>query len=130
MAAMPPDREPLMRLMNSLAALLVLGLPATAFSQIINNNGGVVGGVGITTNGFLQYRQMAATAPAPPNGAAHKSDQLYISLPRVLAQWRAAKGAGVDPPADVRYLKGLTRIQDIFLYPADHDIVLAGPAEP
>src|SRR5205823_6436782 len=49
---------------------------------------------------------------------------------RVLKEWKAAKDAGKAVPADVLYLKGLTQIQNIFLYSDQHDLVLAGPAEP
>lgn len=114
--------------LSRIIALPVLFLASTTFAQQVNIGGAVVGGVAITTDGLLQYRQTAATKPAtPPKG---KSDQLYISLPRVLAEWRAAKDAGKAPPADVLYLKGLTQIQNLFVYPDQHDLVLAGPAEP
>jgi hypothetical protein len=113
---------------SRLIAAASLGLPVLAWAQGIPIGNAVVGGVGISTDGFLQYRQVTA-APAPA-AASRKPDLLYVSLPGALAQWRAAQDAGQEAPADVRYLKGLTQIQDIFIYPADHDIVLAGPAEP
>ena len=73
-------------------AVALLCLPLIAHAQAINTGGAVVGGVAITTDGFLQYRQVApAPAPAPAN---RKPGLLYISLPRALDQWRAAKDAG------------------------------------
>ena len=112
-----------------IAAAALWCLPAMAFAQGLNFGGATVGGVGISTDGFLQYRQVT-TAQAVGAAGNRKADQLYLSLPGALAQWRAAKDAGQDVPADVRFLKGLTQIQNVFVYPAEHDIVLAGPAEP
>jgi hypothetical protein len=118
-----------MRIAGMVAALAAWCLTMTAGAQGINTGGVVVGGVSISTEGFLQYRQVAA---APATGAAgnRKAEWLYVSLPGALGEWRAAKEAGREAAADVRYLKGLMQIQDVFIYPAEHDIVLAGPAEP
>ena len=44
-------------------------------------------------------------------------------LQNAAAQGRAA-------PADIRFLHGLVRMDYLFLYPEQHDIVIAGPAEP
>jgi hypothetical protein len=108
-------------------AFTALLVPSVGFAQgIINTGGAVTGGVAISTEGVLRYRQTAA----PVLTANRKADLLYVSLPRALDQWKAAKDVGKTPPADVLYLKGLVQIQDIFLYPDQHDIVLAGPAEP
>ena len=86
--------------------------------------GAVTGGVAISPDGMLQYRQVAPIART-----TGKADQLYVSLPRALAAWKEAREAGKEPPADVRYLKGLTSIRNVFIFPEQHDIVLAGPAE-
>jgi hypothetical protein len=119
-----------MRLSRFLAVPLILMASALARAQnSIDAGGGVVGGVAITTGGFLQYRQVAAPATAAGAAASSQAEQLYVSLPRVLAEWKAARDSGREPPADVRYLKGLARIENVFIYPGEHDIVLAGSSE-
>lgn len=106
-----------------LAAALALAASTATFAQAVAP---VVGGVAITTDGLLQMgRATPALKPTPGNPSL-----TYLSLPRALDQWKSAKDAGTDPPADVRFLKGLTRIQNVFIYPDQHDIVIAGPAEP
>jgi hypothetical protein len=117
-----------MRIARLIAVAALWCLPVMAWAQGLNFGGATVGGVGISTEGVLQYRQVAA--PPAPAAGNRKADLLYVSLPGALAEWRAAKDAGKEVPADVRYLKGLTQIQDVFIYPAEHDIVLAGSAEP
>jgi hypothetical protein len=110
------------------AALAAWIVPMAAWGQIaIQPGNAAVGGVGISTDGVLSYRQTAPVTP-PPGG--RKADLAYVSLPGALAQWRTARDAGQEVPPDVRYLKGLTRLECVFVFPAEHDIVLAGPAEP
>jgi hypothetical protein len=116
------------------AALAAAVLSHAAHAQNFVTTGGVVGGVAISTEGVLAVRE---TAPANAlNPATRKAGNaadprtVYVSLPRVLAAWKAARDAHADPPEDVRTLKGLTRIQYVFVYPAEHDIVLAGASEP
>ncbi len=114
-----------MRISHLLALPILLCTSAIASAQTIIGGNAVVGGVAISTDGMLQYRQTAAITRNPKA----KAEQLYVSLPAVLAEWKAAKDAGKEIPADVRYLKGLARIENIFVYPDTHDLVLAGPAE-
>src|SRR5437868_9595375 len=100
------------RLMKHLAvAALGMAFNTQAFGQQ-TLNGTAVAGVAVTTDGFLRARQVAApagpTSPAGGRGTAPASEDasfVYISLPGALAQWKAAKEAGKEVPADVRYLK-------------------------
>ena len=53
-----------------------------------------------------------------------------VSLKRLEEAVRAAKQTTDEMvPDDVRFLAGLTRIQFVFVYPEEQDIVLAGPGE-
>jgi hypothetical protein len=62
---------------------------------------------------------------------AAKDEKLaFVSLPKVLAEARAAADAGKAAPDEVRYLGGLTQVRYVFVYPHEKDLVVAGPAEP
>jgi hypothetical protein len=52
-----------------------------------------------------------------------------ISLPRLEAALAKALNAKEPITDDMRYLAGLERIDYVFAYPDDHDLVIAGPAE-
>ncbi len=66
------------------------------------------------------------------NAGHFKSDGqlVYISLPRLFQQAKQAVADNKPIPNDVRYLGGMTRLQYVFVYPEEHDLVIAGPAEP
>jgi hypothetical protein len=83
-----------------------------------------VGGVAISPDGVLQMRR---TVPPQARRTA-ETGLTYISLARVFTQMAAA-GQGGSLPPDLRYLHGLTRIDYLFVYPDQHDLVLAGPSE-
>ena len=53
-----------------------------------------------------------------------------ISLRALQESLLAAADKGQQLPAAVRYLSGLQRVQYVFVYPEQKDIVLAGPGEP
>ncbi len=60
-----------------------------------------------------------------------KDDKLlYISLPRLFAEAKKLIDAKKPLPDEIRYLGGMTKLQYLFAYPDDHDIVIAGTAEP
>ena len=66
------------------------------------------------------------------NAAHFKNDGqlVYISLPRLFQQAKQAMDENKPIPNDVKYLGGMTRLQYVFIYPDEHDLVIAGPAEP
>jgi hypothetical protein len=114
-----------MRILWALAvSTMLFAIPARA--QFVP--GAQIGGVAISTDGVLQYRQVAPIQL--PTTANRKGQQLYVSLPRAIEAWKAAKEAGKEVPADVKYLQGLTQIRQVFIFPEQHDIVVAGPSEP
>lgn len=92
-------------------------------------------GVYIDPDGVLRTREVetgkrlrdlrdAAKKEAP--GA----ELAYVSLPRLFAEARRKVDAGEAIPDEMRYLKGMVKIQYVFVFPDEHDIVIAGPAEP
>jgi hypothetical protein len=52
-----------------------------------------------------------------------------ISLVRLEAALRRAQQDGKKPDDAMLYLAGLQRVQYVFYFPGEHDIVIAGPAE-
>lgn len=92
-------------------------------------------GVHVDAKGVLRSRTVDADprlAELWKNAAAHQKDGrlLYVSLPRLFAEARRAVEAGKPLPDDLRFLGGMTKLQYVFVYPAERDLVIAGPAEP
>ncbi len=121
----------------ALAALVVLIAAGTARAQF----GGIqqqVGGVWIGTDGVLRNREKDETSkvreawakalravPADLKVAGLRK----ISLRRLAAAIVEQRKSGAPLDDEMRYLAGLQRIQYVFVYPQQQDIVLAGPGE-
>lgn len=127
-----------MRHLFSLLIACTLALAPVAQAQSVPSGGGSgnqlisVGGVAITPEGLLQMRRTV-----PPAQARLKADPslTYISLARTLEHLKSSSTTTTPTQKDLRYLGGLTRIDYLFIYPANEggeggDIVLAGPSEP
>ena len=135
-------------LFGKAAVLLLLSLvvlihvrPASA-QGVGGGFGGVnmVGGVVVDADGVIkdirpQLRQELAGTRQQLEGEV--PDDLpagvqlrKISLRALQESLLAAAGKGQQLPAAVRYLSGLQRVQYVFVYPEQKDIVLAGPGEP
>jgi hypothetical protein len=54
----------------------------------------------------------------------------YVSLPRLLAEVRRKLEAGEKLADAERYVGGIVKLQYVFVYPDDADLVIAGRAEP
>jgi hypothetical protein len=83
--------------------------------------------------GLTAERRKAAVAALP--GDLRKAVPLRkVALSRLEAELAKAAAAGRGLPDEIHKLAGLTRIQYVFVYPAEGDapgeIVVAGPAEP
>ncbi len=92
-------------------------------------------GVHVDADGVLRSRTTDADprlAELWKNAKSRQKDGqlLYISLPRLFAEARRIIGEGKPLPDDIRYLGGMTKLQYVFVYPDDKDVVIAGPAEP
>ncbi len=127
--------------------VLAAGLVAVAVPWVHTHAGrfirtGAVGGVYVDTQGVLHMAQedqtqtlLNARAEALkrlPSSLNRPSPLRKISLRRLQEAIRARR-AKVQLPViteEMEYLAGLTRIQFVFVYPEENDIVLAGPAEP
>ncbi|HEY5314975.1 MAG TPA: DUF1598 domain-containing protein, partial [Pirellulales bacterium] len=98
-----------------------------------------VGGVSIGTDGILknsvagdaaELRALRARAQQEVVGDLAKPSPLRkISLRRLAAAIAAAQNGGQPLSDEMRLLAGLQRIQYVFVYPEQHDIVLAGYGE-
>ena len=109
----------------SLAALAQQpGVPATSPGSTTLP----VNGVSISADGVVSSRSLGNTAKPSRNEKLART--AYISLPRLLAEVKALADAHKPLPQEIQTLGGLTQLRYVFVYPAEHDIVLAGPAEP
>lgn len=119
------------------ATLLVCG-PLLAGHQ--NFRGNNVGGVSIDTNGVLAQpddqsrkmllQQLRQDVKKPSADLARPVELRMISLKGLEAALANAVTNNLGHiPDEVRYLAGLQRIQYVFVYPEENDIVLAGPGE-
>jgi hypothetical protein len=121
-----------MNAVQILPALLVV-LPAAAWAQ-----GVAVAdpqGVYLDNEGVLRRREKDADDRLAEirkrAGSKDKDPALcYISLPRLFAEAKKHLDAGEPLPDRIRYLGGLVKLQYIFVFPEEGDLVIAGPAEP
>ena len=124
-------------------SLLALGLALAISSAAWAGNGGrigAVGGVSINADGVvgqvdaqtrkeLRDLRLKELQPVPP-GLNQPVELRKISL-RAIEQAVAAsvKNLAAELPDEIRFLAGIQRIQYVFIYPEQNDIVLAGPGE-
>lgn len=69
-------------------------------------------------------RNVSATKDASKRATVRK-----VSLPRLARELLDLHAAGKPIPDELRFLAGLQQVQYLFVYPEDHDLVIAGPAE-
>jgi hypothetical protein len=116
-------------------SLVVLLAPSAARAQFVNQQ---VGGVAIDARGVVTKVQVddvdallaarkAAFQPVPDNMRAAALRK--ISLRKLVAALGENQKNGAPISDEMRYLAGLQRIQYVFIYPDEQDIVLAGPGE-
>jgi hypothetical protein len=121
------------------AAIVALATSVPAMAQGLNAAGVHVDPQGVlrtqgTTDAGLTAQQRRAAVEALPGDLRKKVPLRKVALSRLEATLakHAADGRGI--PDELEKLAGLTRIQYVFVYPADGDtageIVVAGPAEP
>ena len=126
-----------------LVGMLVMSLVGSAFGGGNNNNGGFgrsVGGVSISPTGVLSQPDVAATKAlrelhesslTKPSPELNQPVELRKISLRQIEEMLAKSGHNfVDQlPDEIRFLGGIQRLQYIFVYPEQGDIVLAGPGE-
>ncbi len=100
----------------------------------------VVGGVSISPEGVLRtatqedqtlaLSEMRAQLIGPQGQLNQPAERRLISLKNLQKTILASIEQKKPLPEEVLFLGGLTRIENVFVYPERQDIVLAGPAEP
>jgi len=100
---------------------------------------GVVGGVKVDAAGAvraasLQERsgwlnELRGAIHEPSGALADKTEMRMISLSKLQAEIARAMAADQPLADEVVFLAGLQRVEYVFVYPEQNDIVIAGPAE-
>jgi hypothetical protein len=123
-----------------IVCVAALAAPVAVLGQTSGFLQQAVGGVSINANGVLAepnvqmtkgLREQLLKELKPAAAELNKSVQLRKISLRALedAIAKSGKSGTGELPEEVRFLGGLQRIQYIFVYPEQNDIVLAGPAE-
>ena len=124
------------------ASLFLLGFSSNASAQIGGGFGQqqAVGGVIVDTNGVIRsatvderketLAAMRQAIPAAAGDLAQANELRMISLSKLQAAVAESEKTGTPISDEMRYLAGLQRIEYVFVYPEQNDIVIAGPAEP
>lgn len=123
------------------ACVSLLGFTSNVFAQI----GGfgqqrAVGGVIVDANGVIRsatveerndtLAAMRQAIPAAKGDVAEATELRMISLVKLQAAVVESEKTGQPLSDEMRYLAGLQRVEYVFVYPEQKDIVIAGPAEP
>jgi hypothetical protein len=100
-------------------------VPALALALILQQ---APGGVFVDPDGVLRHRASGEGARLKALREAARRQKgagplVYVSLPRLLAEARRG------PSAEVATLSGMTKLRYVFVFPEEHDLVVAGPAE-
>ena len=81
----------------------------------------------------LSRQRRAAAYASLPGDIRKRSGLRKVSLSRLEAEVAKAAAEGRDPAEELQKLAGMTRVQYVFVYPAEGsekgDVVIAGPAE-
>ncbi len=103
------------------------------------NRIGIVGGVSVDADGTVRsasrqeldgWLSKLREASVEPSGeVADKTELRMISLAKLQDEIARAMAADQPLSEEVLYLAGLQRVEYVFVYPEQNDIVLAGPAE-
>jgi hypothetical protein len=84
----------------------------------------------VERDGFNKLREVMLKQMQKVDGELAPSAELRkVSLRQMQAAIAEASAAGKEIPDEVRYLGGIQRIQYVFVYPEQNDIVLAGFGE-
>ena len=105
-----------------------------------NNFGNQVGGVKIDANGVIDVapvemrqdlsRLLKKNMKPAANELQKNTEMRMISLKSLdRAIGEAIKNNNGQLPDEIKYLAGIQRVEYVFLYPEENDIVLAGPGE-
>ncbi len=90
---------------------------------------GLVNTVEGKPNQRLERQRAAAARKALPENLNNFSPLRKVSLVRLEQVYAEFANSDKPVPSDMQYLAGLQRIDYLFIYPEEGDIVIAGPAE-
>lgn len=100
----------------------------------------IVGGVRIDADGVMRSATVADQNQAlselrealvgPQGELQTQSDTRLISLKNLQEAVNEAKKNNTEIPEETLFLGGLTRVENVYVYPERNDIVIAGPSEP
>ncbi len=112
----------------ALALSAILYCAHSGLSQVVTTGPATmpvtaVGGINLSADGVLRMGRVTTAVPRRRG----EIGMTYVSLAGAINELR---GAAAPPAKDLLYLKGLTRIDYLFVYPDEHDLVIAGPSEP
>lgn len=120
-------------------ALLVGLFSNSLFAQVnpfpVFNN--TPAGVKIDANGTISARETDTTSELAAqrlraramNQPPKNQDLTYVSLSRLFSEVKSVTEQKKELPDSVRYLSGLTQIRYVFVFPDEHDLIIAGPSE-
>lgn len=131
--------------LRRVVALMVVGVMAAllvrvAWAGLAGFRNSAVGGISISADGVvgppsIEARNMVLTelrkevkTPAGELGSAAPLRMVSLRGLEAALDEVLKAGTGVVPD-EVRFLAGIQRIEYVFVYPEDNDIVLAGPGE-
>ena len=126
------------RILASLLGLFCCGSLArgqiTPFPVV---GGSTPGGVYIDADGTLAQKQVDQSGEVANqrlrtkalNQPPKNQPVTYVSLAKLQEQLKAMPSGEKELPEAVKYLSGLTAVRYVFIYPDEHDIVIAGPSE-
>ncbi|MCC6511674.1 MAG: DUF1598 domain-containing protein [Pirellulaceae bacterium] len=132
-------RRSWLRNLGFLVGLCTVGVLGNASHAQFGLVRGVVGGVSIDAEGVVQSATQAQKdaslaelrqAVAGAQGAVAKPQAMrMISLRKLQEAIMEHRSADKTLPEEILFLAGLQRIEYVFVYPQENDIVIAGPAE-
>ncbi|HEX6961879.1 MAG TPA: DUF1598 domain-containing protein [Lacipirellula sp.] len=109
----------------------------SAYGQFFQNRS--VGGVAVSADGVLEAPTLQDARELKelrqrirfcvPDSLDDFTELRLISLKHIEAKLAQAGASGAKLDGDALYLAGLQRVRYVLVYPEQHDIVLAGPAE-
>ncbi len=107
-----------------------------------NNNQNNASGIKVDAQGVVSFalandsagvldkkRREAAAKKNAVGDSSKRSDQRLVSLVKLERRVQECLAEGKPIPDEVFYLAGLQRIDQVFVFPDDKDLVIAGPAE-
>ena len=128
-------------LLVALAAIFAAAIvDSSAHAQLGLGQQRAVGGVIIDPEGVLRsatldqrqasLQELRQSIGQPQGDLAEPAELRMISLAKLQQAMEECAASGKPLSDDMRHLAGIQRVQYVFVYPDQSDIVLAGPAEP